>query len=1026
MNKKTGCLFLWVFLLGAPDGRGAEEEKNEALLQNLTFRSIGPAVMGGRIDDLAVVESKPWIVYVGTASGGLWKTINNGTTWEPVTDRQDTSSIGDVTLAPSDPEIVWVGKGEPNNRQSSTFGDGVYKSLDGGMTWEHMGLRDTHHIGRIVIHPRNPDIVYVAALGHLWGANEERGVFKTTDGGKAWEKVLYIDEDTGVVDLAMDPVNPAIIYAAAYQRRRTPWGFNGGGPGSGLYKSTDGGNTWKKLSKGLPEGTMGRIGLGIYRKDPRIAYALIESREGGFFKSEDRGETWERVNILNPRPMYYSKFQIDPNDWRRIYILSSSFYVSDDGGENFRQNTEMTPTYDVGVHGDHHALWIDPANSQHLILGGDGGLYFSWDASTTWDKVNNIPLAQFYGIGVDMQQPYNVYAGAQDTHSWGGPSATRNHIGILNSDWIQINFGDGMFQRIDPTDPDVIYTESQGGNIVRFDRKTADMRAIRPFPPEGEDRYRFHWTSPILISPHDPKTIHLGGNRLFISKDQGENWTATPDLTRAEDRDELAIMGVVPDDKTLSRHDGTSNWGTITSVAESPLTPGLLWIGADDGSVQVSRDGGGTWTRLNGKFPGFDEHRVLVSRVAASHAAPGRAYVSFDRHRLDDFAPYIFTTDDFGESWRSISGGLPPAGWVNVIIEHPRNRDLLFVGTETGLFVSVDRGKTWTRMTGNFPTVPVDDLVIHPRDNDLVVGTHGRAIYILDDVTPLEQLTPDVTESPAHLFDVRAAYEYLPWKHESYGAQRQFIGENPPYGALLSYNLASEPEGDVSLSISDGAGNTLREIEGTKQRGMNRVVWDMRTAPPKGVPRGRGPLVPPGSYTVRLVVGEEPFEKPVEIKLDPRVDISTAELRERYDFLMDVGTMVVEIREASESSGKIIDQIEKLLKSEDVPETLQTVANEVLEKAKQIRTQVVGPGGRASFRNPSLQRNLGMLFSELDGDAVRQGTFHGPRQVQKERFAEYKSQAEEQLGLLNQLIQTSIPDLNRQITEAGLPWIRVQ
>jgi hypothetical protein len=639
--------------------------------------------------------------------------------------------------------------------------------------------------------------------------------------------------------------------------------------------------------------------------------------------------------------------------------------------------------------------------------------------------VNNIPLAQFYGIGVDMELPYNIYAGAQDTHSWGGPSATRNYIGILNSDWRQINFGDGMFQRVDPTDPDTIYTESQGGNIVRFDRKSADMRAIRPSPPVGEDRYRFHWTSPILISPHDPKTIYLGGNRLFISKDRGEDWTATSDLTRAEDRDELAIMGVVPDANTLSRHDGTSSWGTITSVAESPITPGLLWIGADDGSVQVSRDGGATWIRLNGKFPDFDEHRVLVSRVVASHAAPGRAYVSFDRHRLDDFAPYVFTTDDFGESWRSISGRLPPAGWVNVVVEHPRNHDLLFVGTETGLFVSVDRGGKWMRMTGNFPTVPVDDLVIHPRDNDLVVGTHGRSIYILDDVTPLEQLTSDVLESEANLFDMRAAFAYLPWKHESYGAQRQFIGENPPHGALVTYYLASELDGDVGLLILDGAGNTLREMEGTKKLGMNRVVWDMRSAPPEGVPGARGPIVPPGSYTVRLTVGEQQFDKPVEIKVDPRVDITTAELRERYSFLMDVGTMVAEIRKASESSGKIVEQIEKLLKEEDVPEALQTAANELLEKAKQIRLQLVGPGGRASFRNPSLQRNIGGLASELEGGGVRQGSFHGPRKAQKERFAEYKSQAEEQLGLLNQLIETSIPDLNRQIAEAGLPWIKV-
>lgn len=1026
--ERLGWFLSLAVLIGAQIGWGIDAVEKEVLLEGLSLRSIGPAVMGGRIDDVEVVESSPWIIYVGAASGGLWKTTNNGTTWNPVFDRQATSSIGDVALAPSDPEVVWVGTGEPNNRQSSTFGDGVYRSLDGGKTWEHKGLGATHHIGRIAVHPHDPDTAYVAALGHLWGANEERGVFKTTDGGKSWDKVLFIDEDTGVVDLGMDPVNPSVIYAAAYKRRRTPWGFSSGGESGGLYKTADGGATWAKLERGLPDGPIGRIGLHIYQKDPRIVYALVESQEGGVFKSEDRGASWERVNTLNPRPMYYSKIRIDPSDWRRIYILSSQFYVSDDGGKTFRSNTEMTPTYDVGVHGDHHALWVNPENGRHLILGGDGGLYFSWDGGATWDKVNNIPLAQFYAIGVDMQQPYTIYGGAQDTHSWSGPSATRNYMGILNSDWHQINFGDGMYQQIDPTDPDTVYTESQGGNISRFNRKTADLRSLRPQPVAEGKRYRFHWTAPILISPHDSRTVYLGGNRLFTSKDRGESWTATPDLTRAEDRDELAIMGVVPDEKTLSRHDGVSSWGTLTSVAESPLVPGILWVGADDGTVQVSRDGGETWTYLSERFGGFDCHRATVTRVVASHARTERAYVSFDRHQLDDFAPYLFTTDDFGESWRSISSGLPPVGWVNVIVEHSRNHDLLFVGTETGLFVSLDRGEQWIRMTGNFPTVPVDDLVIHPRDNDLVVGTHGRAIYVLDDVTPLEQLTLAVLDSDVHLFDVRSALEYLPWKKESYSAQRQFVGENPPFGALITYYLGSEPEGDVSLFIMDGAGKTLRELEGTRQKGMNRVVWDMRPAPPEGVSQGRAPLVPPGVYTTRLIVGDNLIEKPVEIQVDPRVEIATAELQERYDFLMDVRAKLVEIRKASDDAGKIVEQIEKLLEGmgEETPQALRTAASEVLERAEQIRKELVGSGGRASFRNSSLQRRLSGLFSDLDGEGVRQGTFHGPTTQQKELFSGYAGQADVQLTRWRELIDTSIPDLNCRIAEAGLPWIKIR
>ena len=1028
--KRSALVCFLIFISSRVLGsyQAVAEGHDETILQGLKFRSIGPAVMGGRIDDIAVMESQPWIFYVGTASGGLWKTTNNGTTWESLFDEQSTSSIGDVALAPTDPEIVWVGTGEPNNRQSSTFGDGVYKSMDGGRTWRHMGLRDTQNIGRIVTHPRKPNVAYVAALGHLWGANDERGVFRTTDGGESWEKVLYIDEDTGVVDLAMDSVNPQILYAASYQRRRAPWGFNGGGPGGGLHKTTNGGKTWTRLTRGLPQGNMGRIGIDVYRKDPRIVYALVEAQEGGLFRSEDRGDSWEQVNKLNPRPMYYSKLRVDPNDAKRLYVLGAPFYVSDDGGKTFQSNTDMTSVYDIGVHGDHHSLWVDPANSRHLILGGDGGLYFSWDAGKTWDKINNIPIAQFYAIGVDMQEPYFIYAGAQDTHSWGGPSATRNHIGILNGDWFQINFGDGMYQQVDPTDPNTIYTESQGGNIVRFNRRTGGRKVIRPHPSEGEESYRFHWTSPIRISPHKAETIYLGGNRLFISRDRGETWTATGELTRAEDRDELPIMGIVPDETTLSRHDGTSQWGTLTTIDESPLKPGLVWVGADDGSVQVTQDGGETWNNISGRFPDFDDHRASVSRVVASHASEGRAYVCFDRHRLDDFSPYIFTTDDSGETWRSISEDLPDIGWVNVVVEHQRNTNLLFAGTETGLFVSIDRGQKWLRMKGNFPTVPVDDLVIHPRDNDLVVGTHGRSIYILDDLSPLEQLTPEVLQSDLELFDVRPTYPFLPWKHESYGAQRQFVGENPPNGAIVTYLLGMDEEDGVGIDVFDDKDNHIRNLEGDARKGMNRVVWDMRVSSPEGVERARGPLVPPGTYRVRLNVGSHSRETQVEVQINPVAGIDSEELTERFNFLMESRRLVVELREAGQRTKKIVEQIAKFLEGpgKEAPEPVRKAAEDVLTETKLVQTQLVGPGGRSSFRHPSLQMQVGRLFSEIDGDAVRQGTFHGPTAVQNARLVTLKQKADVELERLEQLTGTTVPELNRQIEAAKLPWIRIQ
>ena len=1001
------------------------QEVPDAALEGLSLRSIGPAVMGGRINDLAVNEQRPWVYYVGTASGGLWKTTNNGTTWTPVFDDQPVSSIGAVTLAPSDPEIVWVGTGEPNNWQSSTFGNGVYKSVDGGASWPHVGLEETHHIGRIAIHPSDPATVYVAAVGHLWGPNPERGVYRTTDGGKSWTTVLFIDEDTGVTDLAMDPANPRVLYAAAYQRRRTAWGFNGGGDGSGLYKTTDAGDTWQLLSDGLPEGQTGRIGLDIYRSDPRIVYAIVQHEEGGIFRSEDRGEHWEQVSELNPRPMYYSQIRIDPSHDGRIYVLGGPFYFSDDEGRSFVRNTDMTPSYDIGVHGDHHALWVDPVHREHLILGGDGGLYVSWDASATWDKINNIPLAQFYDIGVDMQSPYFVYGGAQDTHSWGGPSATRTHIGILNQDWFQINFGDGMYQQIDPSDPNVVYTESQGGNIVRFDRAHGDRKSIKPYAPDGDEEYRFHWTAPIAISPHDSNRIYLGGNRLFTSTDRGETWEATEDLTRAEDRDTLEIMGVRPDEHMLSRHDGVSDWGTITTIAESPVAPGLMWVGTDDGLVKVSRDEGQTWTSQAGRFPGLNDDRALVSRVVASHANAGRAYVSFDRHRLDDFTSYVFTTDDYGGSWRSLAAGLPDAGWINVVVEHPANANLLFAGTETGLFASFDRGREWSRLRGGFPTVPVDDLVIHPRDDDLVVGTHGRGIYILDDLTPLVQLSTSVLDAAVHLFDIRTATEFHLWKAESYGAQRQFIGANPPYGAIVTYYLRDATSEPASVTVADAGGRTVRRVEGPGAPGMNRIVWDLRADRPDGLGTGRGPLVPPGRYTVRLDVNSHRLEKPVDVIVDPRA-ASTAddEHRARYDFLVTVNEMRGTIAEGIARTTQIDEQIHRWLEATPPTDQLKSAADAILEETKQIREQLDGPDEGPSFGNPNLRSLASRLFGELDGDEVRQGTFGGPTAVQRARLDAIDRQLEAQVGALNRVIDTSIPALNASIGSANLQWIQ--
>lgn len=990
-----------VFVLVLLEAAAAHAQRiDDAALARLPWRAIGPAVMGGRIDDVAVEERNPSVIYVGAASGGLWKSTNAGTTWTPLFDRQSVSSIGDVALAPSNPEIVWVGTGEPNNRQSSTFGDGVYRSSDAGRTFTHAGLRDSHHIGRVIVDPTNPDIVYVAALGHLWGPNKERGVFKTTDGGRTWNNTLFINEDTGFVDMVMDPQNREVLYAAAYQRRRVAWGFNGGGPGGGIHKTIDGGRTWTKLTNGLPQGIVGRIGLAIWRKDPRVLYALVEHKEGGTFRSDDSGATWRKVNTLNPRPMYYSKIHIDPQSDQRIYVLGASMFVSDDGGKTFADpssgrpgaNQGMSPTYDVGVHGDHHALWINPANPKHLILGNDGGLYFSFDASVTWDKVNNIPLAQYYGIGVDMEKPYNIYGGLQDTHSWGGPSATRYHIGITNSDWFQINFGDGMYAQVDPGDPNTIYTESQGANITRFNRTTGDRRTIKPHPPAGEPAYRFNWTAPIVISTHDAKRIYLGGNRVFTSPNRGDTWTASGDLTRAEDRDKLPIMGVLPSPDMLSRQDGVSAWGTITTLAESRVTAGLLWAGTDDGVVTMTRDGGKIWTPVQDQIPALAK-AGRISRVEPSHKDAATTYVSIDRHEYDDFAPYLYVTRDFGRTWTSIAAGLPPVGWINVVREHPANPRVLFVGTETGLFVSASGGEQWARFTGTFPTVPVDDLVIHPRDNDLIVGTHGRSLYVLDDISWLSGMTPQVLTADVHLFPPRPAVVMQRWKQESYSAQRVFIGPNPPQGAVVDYHLRSASPG-AKMIVRDAQGGIVRELAVTGDQGLNRAVWDLCASAPEGVANARGPYVLPGSYRIYLsAAGATPLTS-LQVEWDPAFPLSDEERRARFTFLTDAGQLQKRLQDASA-------RLAEIAKSQDKSKPGSSI--EQLER----RIGRGGGGDDEGGGGGGLRPQINGLISEIDGGGAQQGTLSGPTAVQRARLEAAKAEVEKLEGEIAKLRATS-------------------
>jgi photosystem II stability/assembly factor-like uncharacterized protein len=689
------------------------------------------------------------------------------------------------------------------------------------------------------VHPTNPDIVYVAALGDLWGPNPGRGVFLSTDGGATWNKTLYIDDDTGVSDLAIDPQSPNQVFAAAYMRRRTAYGYNGGGPKSGMYRSTDGGRTWTKLAGGLPTtGDVGRCAVDVYRRNGSIVYALIEHlTQGGVYRSDDKGATWRRMSDVDPRPSYYSQIRIDPNSDTKVWVLGAPLYMSEDGGRTFIQSRGQ------GIHSDHHAMWIDPANGDHIILGNDGGVDVTVDGGRNWDFLNNFPIGQFYEVAFDFQKPYHVCGGLQDNYSWCGPSANHDTSGIGNDEWININGGDGFHSRIDPTDANIIYAESQDGNLGRRDLRSGESKSIRPQEDsDASPRYRFQWNSPLIISPHDPKTLYYGGNYLFKSTDRGDTWTRLgQDLTSAEERDQLPILGKAPDNNTLSRNDGVVDWPCITAIAESYVRAGVLWAGTDDGNLQMTRDGGKTWSNVVAHVPGVPKGGY-VSRIEASHRDEGVAYVTFDNHRSGDFAVYIYMTRNFGDSWVRISNGIPPeAGTVHVIREDPANSNLLFAGTEFGLFMSFNRGQNWERMKSGLPPTPVFDLQIHPRDHDLILATHGRSIWIMDNITLLEESTGNeaaITGKDVHLFGALPGIEWKMVNYRGFLPQRQWFAANPQPGLWLDYYLKAA--GPVQVSIKDSTGKQIRQINARGEAGTNRLSWDMRTDPPVPNAGGRG------------------------------------------------------------------------------------------------------------------------------------------------------------------------------------------
>ncbi len=1049
----------------------------ETAIRNLKFRSIGPTVMGGRVDDFAVVESDPRIIYVGAAAGGLFKTVNGGQSWQPLFDDEANPSIGDIALAPSNPSILYVGTGEPNNRQSSSWGNGVYKSMDAGVTWTHLGLAATHHIGRIVVHPADPNIVYVAALGDLWGPNPERGVYKSTDGGTTWTKVLFINDDTGVSDIAIDPQSPNILYAAAYQRRRTVFGYDGGGPGSGLYRSTDGGAHWtklggEKLGKGLPTtGDIGRCAVDIYRGNSNIVYALIEhSTLGGVYRSEDKGATWTRMSETNPRPSYFSQIRIDPNNDKKIWLGGVNMYMSEDGGKTFVQ----TRFHDV--HSDVHAIWIDPADSDHILSGNDGGVWVTYDSGRNWRHINNLPLGQFYEIAYDFRKPYQLCGGLQDNYSWCGPSSTTQTTGIGNDNWITVQGGDGFYNRIDPSDPNIVYAESQDGNLFRRDLRTSESKFIRPQEDnDNAPRYRFQWNSPLMISPHAPHTIYYGGNYLFKSTDRGETWTRLgPDLTSGADRDKQPIMGKVPDEHTLSRDDGVVAWPCITAIAESPAKAGVLWVGTDDGNVQVSRDGGKTWTDVISHMPGLPKGYHYVSRIEPSHKDPAIAYIAIDDHRNADYGIYIYRTANYGDSFTRITDGIPPdAGTVHVIREDPVNEKLLFAGTEFGTFVSFDRGANWHRLKNGLPTVPVFDIQIQPRDHDLILATHGRSIWIMDDISALEQLNDGALSSDLKLFGSRPAIEYKMANYRGFLGTSNFLAPNAPNGLALDYYAKSA--GEVKITVADKSGKKIRELTAKADAGaINRAIWDLRydsPIPPATVPtagrgghngRGgtgaspaghsaagqagaagasgsattgprslgsRGPLVDPGDYTVTISEAGKSDSRTFTVDEDPRIQVSAADRARRRQAIDRLYTMAREsdsVRKKAVAMNLALTSLTESWKQPGapaIPDNVKKAATDLAARVKTAAARFESPrrnfgsaGPPPPYTPPPITQKVTRQLFTIDNYSA------APTARQMSDIDEAAAQLKKDTAQVDQL-WNEVPKLNTMLRDAGVPYV---
>ncbi len=990
------------------------QEVDPSLLKGMRPRSIGPAGMSGRIAAIDAVESDPNIVYVGAATGGLWKSVNGGQTWTPLFDEERVSGIGSVAIFQANPDVVWVGTGEGNPRNSAGVGAGIYKSVDGGHTWMFLGLGESERIHRIVLHPTDPDVAYVGALGPAWSDGEERGVFRTTDGGESWQKVLYVDQKTGVSDMVMDPQNPDKLFVGMWEYRRWPWFFESGGPSSGLYVTYDGGDSWRQFTSedGIPDGDLGRIGLATARSNPEVVYALIEARPSELLRSTDGGRSWETVNNergVASRPFYYADIFVDPENELRLFNLNSRVMLSEDGGKSFE-------TIAQDVHSDFHALWINPGDSRHMFIGTDGGVYVSRDRGRNWRFIDNLPVGQFYHISVDMEIPYNIYGGMQDNGSWRGPSDVWENGGIRNYHWIEVGFGDGFATLIDPTDSDLGYYMSQQGNLGRFDLRTGERKNVPPWGPETIP-LRFNWNAAIATDPFEVGTIYYGSQFVHKSPDRGHSWQIiSPDLTTNDpDKQRARESGGITRDGT-----GAENHTTIMTIAPSPVERQLIWVGTDDGRVHLTRAGGGHWEDVGSRIRGVPDG-TWVPHIEPSKFFGGTAWVIFDDHRRGNWKPYIYRTENYGEDWDNIADDDQIWGFVHVLEQDPVVPGLLYAGTEFGLYVSLNHGDDWFKWTHGFPTAPVRALTVHPRDHDLVIGTHGRALYVLDDVRPLRELAldPGITMQPVHLFEPPPAYLRSVAQVDGYhfSAQAVFQGETRPLGALLTYYVGQgDPDGEATIQILDDMGDVVRTLTGPLEAGVNRTSWNMRSDPPAGGNQQQGqrgggsrsgPEVLPGRYAVRIQVGDAQVTRDLEVLPDPRVEVSLEERLAKYDAIrhgQELNAALTRVQSALAQVTESVDRVSGLIEARNDQST-----QALRESASSLRQDIsdAREGIQEANQHRRMVRGLG---SSRDA----------PTEAQRIALMRMEDAVNLLIVRVNGLVEGEVADFRRQVAAAGI------